>query len=574
MISELSIAGLGVIQSAQVRLGPRFTVVTGETGAGKTMVLTALGMLMGERPPSGLVRGDLARVEGCVVINDGDTTTRALLADVGGELDDGQLLVARVLPAAGRAKAFAGGASVPASKLSEISAGLVAIHGQSDQIRLRQPARQRALLDAFAGAKLARAHRDYRATFTEFTDALAALSERVDNARQRRDEAHELRTGLDAISAVDPQPGEDVTLRQEENRLANVADVVAACQRAHLALSDDDGGDADALTRVGDAVRAMASVEVDDSQLTSLATRLQDVSSLLTDVAADLAGYLARLDGDPGRLGWVQQRRAELAKLTRGYGPTVDDALAWADRAAARLAEIDLDDERIQELEALTDRLVSSLAEQAAMLSQLRTQAAAELGARVTRELQALAMPDATVNIEVTQTDDERGLQVGERRVAFTPEGIDQVAFLLTPHRGATPAPLGQGASGGELSRVMLALEVALAGVDSTPTMVFDEVDAGVGGKAAVEVGRRLARLARHTQVVVVTHLPQVAAFADTHLVVEKGSQGTITASNVTAVDGDERRRELARMLAGQEDSDHALAHADELLEMGRSEHD
>lgn len=572
MITELSIHGLGVIDSAHVEMGPHFTVVTGETGAGKTMVLTAVGMLLGARPGSGLVRGDQARVEGRIVLSQDDAATRELVAEVGGELDDdAELILARVLPAQGRAKAFAGGAAVPASRLAEISGGLVAIHGQADQLRLRQPARQRGLLDAYAGGRLAEARDKYRQVFADFGQTMDDLVERVDGARARRIEAESLRHGLETISAVAPQPDEDDNLRAEEERLANVEDIVGACRLAHRALSDDDGDD-DALTRVAAAVRAIESASRHDEGLAQLAARLNDVAGLLTDVAADLASYTASLDDDPARMAWVQHRRAQLTKLTRTYGPTVNDALAWAERSVQRLAELDGDDERIAELQARRDVLTAQLSELASQMSTMRAEAAVALEASITEELQALAMPDATVVIEVSQTLDEHGLPVGERRLAFTAEGVDQVTFLLAPHRGATPAPLGQGASGGELSRVMLALEVALAGVDATPTMVFDEVDAGVGGKAAVEIGRRLARLARHTQVVVVTHLPQVAAFADTHLVVAKGSQGTITSSNVHPVEGEARRREIARMLAGQEDSDHALAHADELLGLGRAE--
>ncbi|MCB9412930.1 MAG: DNA repair protein RecN [Actinobacteria bacterium] len=571
MITDLSITGLGVIESAEVEFGPRFTVVTGETGAGKTMVLTALEMLMGARPPSGLVRGEVARVEGAVLLTDSDSDAAALASEVGAEVDDGELILARVLPAAGRARAIAGGASVPAAKLGEICAGLVTIHGQSDQVQLRQPARQRALLDAFAGGDLARMHVSYRATFGEFTEVMAELADRVENATQRRLEADTLRDGLQIFDQVAPEPGEDVALRAEEESLADTADILTACQSAHAALSDAESGD-DAVSRVAAAVRALDAVGETDGQLRSMAVRLRETSELLAETAAELASYTARIADDPARLDWVQHRRAELAKVTRTFGPSLDDALAWAERSERRLAELEGDDERIEELAQRSDHLVATLADQARDMSMLRAAAAQDLAERVTEELRALAMPDAQVRIDIAQTDDDRGLEIGDRRVAFTGDGVDQVSFMLAPHRGADFAPLGQGASGGELSRVMLALEVALAGIDATPTMVFDEVDAGVGGKAAVEVGRRLARLGKHTQVIVVTHLPQVAAFADTHLVVAKGSAGTITASNVRPVSGEARRRELARMLAGQEESDHALAHADELLEMGRRE--
>ncbi|MDQ1248897.1 MAG: repair protein RecN [Actinomycetota bacterium] len=573
MISELSIRGLGVIESADIHLGARFTVLTGETGAGKTMVLTALGMLMGAKASTSLVRGERARVEGRWLLTGGDDEAARIVRDVGGEIDTDELILARVVPREGRARAFVGGASVPAAALAEISGELVAVHGQSEQIRIRQPARQRALLDAFAGEAFAALRRHYRDLFDDYQRVSADVTERVDGGQRRAAEAEQLRHGLEVIAAVAPQPGEDDALRVEEERLANVEDLAGACRHAHTALSDDDGGD-DALARVGAAVRQLERVADFDPDLAQLVDRLRECAGLLADVTADVASFTAGLEGDPNRLAWVQDRRATLSRLTRTYGATIDEVLAWAAASAARLADLEGDDDAIETLRAEQDRLRLELGEAAEAMSRERQRAADRLAARVSAELTALAMPDATLHIHLSRLPDASGLDTGDGEpVAFGPEGIDQVAFLLAAHRGATAAPLGQGASGGELSRVMLALEVALAGVDAVPTMVFDEVDAGVGGRAAVEVGRRLARLARHTQVIVVTHLPQVAAFADTHLVVAKDARGAITSSSVTALTGDDRRRELARMLAGQEDSDHALAHADELLALGVTEH-
>jgi DNA repair protein RecN (Recombination protein N) len=256
--------------------------------------------------------------------------------------------------------------------------------------------------------------------------------------------------------------------------------------------------------------------------------------------------------------------------LTRKYGDTVDDVLAWAEHSAARLLELDDTDGRVAELAARRDRIRAELAEIAVSLSTARAEAAERLAATVTAELASLAMPHAELRVSVSQTEDETGLPVGDRSLAFSVTGIDDVELLLAANRGAVPRPLGKGASGGELSRVMLAVEVALAATNPVPTFVFDEVDAGVGGKAAVEVGRRLAMLARRAQVLVVTHLPQVAAFADRHVVVVKSSDGTVTTSGLTVLDDAGRVRELSRMLAGLEDSETALAHAEELLATAR----
>lgn len=575
MIEEISIRGLGVIDEATIRPGAGFTVLTGETGAGKTMVLSALAMLMGDKPQPSLVRGERARVEGrwLLAAQEGAAGLRAVRAveDAGGECEDGEVILARVVPREGRARAFAGGASVPTAALGEIADGLVAVHGQSEQVRIRQSAKQREVLDAFAGSAVAGPRSRYRALHAHYLQVLAELQERTEGEAARAAEAELLRQQLAEIESVAPQTGEALALRAEEERLGNVEELAAACQSAHQALSDDDGGD-DALGRVGAAARLLDQAGAHDAEVAQLAVRVREAAALLADAAADVASYAASLEGDPARLSWVQQRRATLTRLARRHGGDVDELLEWSQRAGRRLADLDGDDDRIDELAAERDELVGVLAELAGQLSESRTAAAERLSAAVTGELAALAMPGAAMRIDVGRVPDEHGLCIDGMRWAFGPEGVDQVTFLLAPHPGAAPAPVGQGASGGELSRVMLALEVALAGVDATPTMVFDEVDAGVGGRAAVEVGRRLARLARSTQVIVVTHLPQVAAFADTHLVVRKDSSGAVTSSSVHTVAGEERRRELARMLAGLDSSDHALAHADELLEMGAAE--
>ena len=572
MIIDLAISGLGVIDQADVAVGPGFTVLTGETGAGKTMVLTALAMLRGQKVSPSLVRGQVARVEGRWSVGPDDAEVADLVGQAGGVLEDGELLLARTLPADGRARAFAGGVGVPAAVLGDIAGRLVAVHGQSDQIRLRNTARQRRVLDAFAGSRFAALRAHYGELYAELAAVETQLTDRVDNAEARLAEAERLRHGLDLIEQIAPEQGEDESLRAEEERLANVDDLATACAQAHAALSDDDGAGDDVLARLAGAVRLLDRVSDHDAAVGALADRLRECAGLLADAGADLASYGTSLDADPARLAWVQDRRADLSRLTRTYGPTLDDVLAWGAQAAQAAQELDGGDDAIAALRVERERLRAELAQAAEAMSRERSRAAEALAGRVTAELAALAMPDAKVQVDVTRTTDPDGLQVGDEFVAFGPEGIDNVEFLLSPHRGAAPAPLGQGASGGELSRVMLAVEVALAGVEPVATMVFDEVDSGVGGKAAVEIGRRLARLARHTQVLVVTHLPQVAAFADTHLVVTKDAHGAITASSVTRVAGAQRERELARMLAGQEDSDHALAHAAELLALGEAE--
>ncbi|MEP7091564.1 MAG: DNA repair protein RecN [Nocardioidaceae bacterium] len=572
MLEELRITSLGVIEESVLELGPGFTAITGETGAGKTMVVTALGLLLGGRADTGAVRtgARAARVEGLVTIHDQQSPTlaAALAAAVdaaGGEIEDGRLLLARQISAEGRSRAFAGGASVPVATLSSLADPLVAVHGQSDQHRLLQPAAQRDSLDSFAGtevlalrARFAQGHAALRATESELADVVAS-------SRERAREADLLRLGLAEVEAVDPQPGEDLALSAEEGRLGFADTLRTAAEQARESLSADEGQDA--LGAVAAARRLLEGVREHDTEVAGLADRLAEVSYLLSDVAADVSSYASGLETDPARLAAVSERRAALVALMRKYGDTVDDVLAWAEHSATRLLDLDTTDEQIVELTGRRDRIRAELGELAGALSAGRATAALALGTAVTSELVSLAMPHAELRVAVSQTDaGPDGLEVGGRTLRCGPTGVDDVELLLAANRGAEPRPLGKGASGGELSRVMLAVEVALAATNPVPTFVFDEVDAGVGGKAAVEVGRRLALLARHAQVLVVTHLPQVAAFADRHVVVVKSSDGTVTTSGLTTLDGPGRVRELSRMLAGLEDSQTALAHAEELL--------
>ncbi|TXS51168.1 DNA repair protein RecN [Streptomyces sp. t39] len=571
----MRIRSLGVIDDAVVELSPGFTAVTGETGAGKTMVVTSLGLLLGGRADPALVRigAKAAVVEGRVRVSAGSPA--ALRAEeAGAELEDGTLLVSRTVSAEGRSRAHLGGRSVPVGVLSELADDLVAVHGQTDQQGLLRAARQREALDRYAGAAVSDPLTGYAAAYRRLRAVSAEVEELTTRARERAQEADLLRFGLDEIAAVEPRPGEDVELAAEAERLGHAEALASAASAAHAALAGnpEDLEAVDATTLVAGAGRALDAVRAHDQALASLADRMGEISILLGDVAGELAGYADDLDADPLRLAAVEERRAALTGLTRKYGTDIAAVLAWAEESAARLIELDGDDERIGELTAERDALRDELAAQAQVLTDARTEAAARFAAAVTEELASLAMPHARVSFAVRQTEDPDGVEVGGRTVAYGPHGVDEVELLLAPHPGAPPRPIAKGASGGELSRVMLAVEVVFAGTDPVPTYLFDEVDAGVGGRAAVEIGRRLAKLARSAQVVVVTHLPQVAAFADRQLLVEKTDDGSVTRSGVTVLEGEDRVRELSRMLAGQEDSETARAHAEELLAAARAD--
>jgi DNA repair protein RecN (Recombination protein N) len=562
MLEELSIRSLGVIDSASLELGPGLNVVTGETGAGKTMIVTALGLLLGARADAGAVRTGAARarVEGRFVLPP-DSSVVDLAAEAGSELDEDSLLVSRSVSSEGRSRATAGGAGVPASTLGRLAAELVAVHGQSDQQLLLRASRQRECLDAFAGAE-AMLLAAYRATDARLRQVSAELDDIVGAARERAREADLLRYGVAEIEQAGPVDGEDVELQAEEARLGHADALRLAAEQARAALSGDETAldTVDALGLVSAARKSLEAERDHDPQLAALADTLAAASYALADVAADISSYAGSLETDPARLAWVQERRAALTALTRKYGDSVADVLAWSTQAARRLQALEGDDARIDQLRTEQHDLTAERLRLGERLRGVRTAAASELSQRVTAELTGLAMPEAAFSVRLAPL-----AEPGR-------DGLDEVTFELAASAGAPLRPLQRGASGGELARVMLAIEVCVAASSPLPTMVFDEVDAGVGGKAAVEVGKRLARLARSAQVIVVTHLPQVAAFADHHYLVVKSSDGSVTTSGVTALGEEARRTELSRMLAGLEDSTAALAHADELVELARAE--
>ncbi|MEU8586423.1 DNA repair protein RecN [Streptomyces sp. NPDC048664] len=575
VLEEMRIRSLGVIDDAVVELSPGFTAVTGETGAGKTMVVTSLGLLLGGRADPALVRigAKNAVVEGRIAVPEG-AAAAVRAEEAGAELDEGALLISRTVSAEGRSRAHLGGRSVPVGVLAELADELVAVHGQTDQQGLLKPNRQRQALDRYAGDAVAVPLTKYAQAYRRLRSVATELEEITTRARERAQEADLLRFGLDEIAAVEPRTGEDLELAEEAERLGHAEALASAATAAHAALAGnpEDPESIDAATLVAGAHRALEAVRSHDPALAALADRIGEVGILLGDVAGELAGYADDLDADPLRLTAVEERRAVLNALIRKYGQDVGSVLEWAEQGAARLTELDGDDDRVEELTAERDGLRTELGDLAQALSNARTDAAERFAAAVTAELSSLAMPHARVSFDIRQTEDPEGVEVGGRAVACGPSGVDEVELLLAPHPGAPPRPIAKGASGGELSRVMLAVEVVFAGTDPVPTYLFDEVDAGVGGKAAVEIGRRLARLAKTAQVVVVTHLPQVAAFADRQLLVEKTNDGSVTRSGVKVLEGEDRVRELSRMLAGQEDSETARAHAEELLATARTD--
>lgn len=552
MLTELRLSGFGVVDEAVLELGPGLTALTGETGAGKTMIVAGLGLLLGGRGDAGVVRHgrDRATVQGRWQVPP-DVVEQ--VAELGGDVDDGDDLVTlRHISAQGRSRAMVGGTGAPISSLASILSELATIHGQQEQIRLASLDRQREILDEYAKPS---GLVGYRADWAERRAAVADLEELVAQEAARVREIDLLRFGVGEIDAIAPEEGEDEALAAESVRLHDSDELKRLAMLVSAALSgDEDDFDApSALALAGEARKSLAALADRDPLAKDLADRLLEVHLQLGDLAADVAGYAADLTADPLRLEAVTTRRAELAGLTRKYGETVAEVRAWADDARTRLATLEGSDERIELLRGRVAELDNRLVRAAESISEQRRDAAHTLAVAVREELAALAMPHARLEFEVTP-------------VELGPHGADKVELMLAANPGSPSAPLSKVASGGELSRIRLALEVVLAGHSPHHTFVFDEVDAGVSGAVGLEIGRRLQRLADTSQVIVVTHLAQVAAFADAHFVVSKSIDGHVTTSDVRRLAPGEREPELARMMGGSATSEAGVGHAAELL--------
>ncbi|AYF77691.1 DNA repair protein RecN [Nocardia yunnanensis] len=578
MLTEIRIDGLGVISTATAQFHEGLTVLTGETGAGKTMVVTSLHLLSGARADAGRVRLGASRavVEGRFTVDavhDGALgEVEEVLESSGAERDDdGSIIAVRTVGSDGRSRAHLGGRSVPASVLSDFTTPLLTVHGQNDQLRLQRPDQQLHALDQFAADTVAPLLAKYQKARKAWLDKRNQLLERTARSRELALEADHLTQSLAEIDAVAPEPGEDEHLVHEVRRLSDLDSLREAASTAHDALAgpaDSPGEDAGALDLLG---TARARIEAsDDPKLSALGPRLGEAISVVVDLTTELSSYLSDLPSDPGALESMLTRQAELKTLTRKYAPDIDGVIKWADEARTRLASLDVSEEALAALAAEVESAAEKVRETARKLTAARTKAAGKLAAAVSTELGGLAMGRARLEVGVgpvvAGVQDSAPLVIDGQELHAGSTGVDEVEFRLAAHSGAHPLPLSKSASGGELSRIMLALEVVLASSEHGTTMVFDEVDAGVGGRAAVEIGRRLARLARTHQVIVVTHLPQVAAFADTHLVVDKLDDGKAVKSGVKALTQDERVVELARMLAGMGDTETGRAHAWELL--------
>ncbi len=582
MLTEIRIESLGAIPAATAEFDSGLTVLTGETGAGKTMVVTSLHLLGGARADANRVRAgaDRAVVEGRFLTADPlgaqpADVTEVLDSSGAQRDDDGSVIAARSVTSDGRSRAYLGGRSVPAKSLASFTAGLLTVHGQNDQLRLMRPEQQLAALDRFATESIEALLTTYRKRREEWLTARRDLIDRTNRARELAQEADRLGFALNEIDTVDPKPGEDDQLTADIHRLSELDALRDAAASAHGALAGADEADGESDSAIDRIAKAKALLDAtDDAALRALAPQLAEALAVVSDVSRELTAFTDELPSDASTLEEKLARQGQLRTLTRKYAADLNGVIAWAQEARTRLAEVDTSEETLAALAQRVDRLAGELATAATGLTKARTKAAKALGKAVTAELAGLAMDRAAFTIAVepipARADDSAPLTLPSGQAVHAgSSGIDAVEFGFAAHRDNPMLPLAKSASGGELSRVMLALEVVLAASTAGTTMVFDEVDAGVGGRAAVQIGRRLARLAHTHQVIVVTHLPQVAAFADIHLTVDRVSS---KGSGVRRLDDEDRVAELARMLAGLGDSDTGRAHARELLDAARAE--
>ena len=558
MIEQLRIKNLGVIRDATLDFSPGLTVLTGETGAGKTMVFRSLHLLFGGKADSSLIStgAEQASVEADVAIP-AELVTR--LDELGGQVEDGNIaIISRQVNSTGRSRSFAGGASVPAAAVSEMGDALVAVHGQSDQLRLTKTDQQRLLLDRYAGDSVAKP----MAKYSELWEAQRTLERRIESltsdAGTRAAQLERITRILEQVDSLKPLPGEDNELDDEAKRLAHTEALYEVTAHARDLLTGGQGDDLPVVAALVTARKGLDHERALDATLGEFADRMKELEILAADLSADISAYSSGIDASPQRLAFVESRRAALKTLTREFGD-VDGLLAWVEENRPRVAELEGGDEVLEQLRADLVQVKADLTKAAGEITKARTKAAAAFSAQVTGELESLAMPGATVQFKLSPANPG-------------PSGADLIELGLISRPDSPWIPMSKGASGGELSRIMLAVEVVLAAADPTETFVFDEVDAGVGGAAAVEVGKRLARLARNAQVIVVTHLPQVAAFADRHLVIARSDGQEVHSSSVSEVQQGERVAELSRMLAGLADSQAGTQLAEELLALAQVE--
>ncbi len=569
-LEEISIRNLGIIEESYLEFGKGLNVLTGETGAGKTMILTALNLVLGGKSDSALVRHGSDRLTTTATFSTGNGISAPLnqaLEEGNLSVEDAQIIFSRSVTADGKSKASCNATTVPASLLSDLSQYLIEIHGQSANTQLVKAARQRELLDRFGGAKISQPLNEYQQVFENYLELKNRIKGMKSASSVRDKEVADLEEFLDGWSKLKAVRGEVSSTKDEISRLSSVEDLRVASTGASEAISNDESG---SLAALGAAKRFLETAKGRDSRLDAIIDQVSESFYILDEASRDLSSYLSSLEADPDRLNHLQERRAALAAFIKKWSSAAEsdeilvELAAKAKTGRDQIVDLKGGDERIAELEGELTAIKKNLLASARKLTNARLGAAKELSEAVSSELKQLSMPHTELIIDIETPDYAGTLKESD----FAATGCDEISISIKAHATAAKVAIGKGASGGEMSRIMLALEVVIAKTHPVGTYIFDEVDAGVGGKAAIEVGRRLHLLAQSSQVIVVTHLPQVAAWADTHFRVEKRSDGSIVQSGVERLTEKDRVEEIARMLAGLEESSSALEHAAELLAM------
>ena len=558
-LEEITIRSIGVIDQSTLEISKGLTVLTGETGAGKTMILTALNLILGGKADSALVRKGSERLlaSGRFSI---PKSSEYLFEDV--LVEDGELIVTRTVAADGKSKATTNGVSATAGTLSAVGENLVEVHGQAANQNITKSSRQRELVDRFGQIDL----NDYQKALHDYHELKERITALKKSIAQKDKELADLREFANAFKKLNPSATEFAEIDGEIARLSSVEEFRLATAQAVAAIEDEEAG---SLTSLGVARRALEAARSKDPLLEAIYQQLSESFFLLDDAQSALNSYQSKLEADPARLDFLHARKADINTFIKKFGGsgTYEQELAELTvrfkNSSDAIADLEGGDQRLTELETQLTTLKKVLLAAAKSVSELRSKAADRLSKLVTTEIQQLSMPHASFVAKVESSD-----YSAPKESDFTSHGCDEIAMFIQGHKDAPLVALAKGASGGEMSRVMLALEVVIATTHPIGTYVFDEVDAGVGGKAAIEVGKRLHQLAQHAQVIVVTHLPQVAAWADSHFVVTKNNDGTVSQSDVRNVSGEDRIEEIARMLAGLENSSSAREHATELLSL------
>lgn len=565
-LEEIHIKNIGVITQANLEFDKGLTVLTGETGAGKTMVLTALNLVLGGKSESSLVRSGEDRLTASALFSIPKKRVYEF-ENLGIEIEDGSLSISRSVTRDGKSKAIASGVNVNAGTLSDVSEYLIEIHGQNSGLNINKGSRQREILDRYAGKSLDTPLKNYQKHLADYQHNKERISELKKSAASREESLASLKLFGESFAKLKPEENELSALDDEIKTLSSVEVLRIAVTQALSILESEEAG---VLNALGQAKKSLDSVKDFDSRLENFSDDFNDAFFVLADLLPNLTSYLQALEADPERLNFIQERKAALTSFIKKWNldSSADEALnQLIERnrsVASQLEDLGGGDERIKMLEQQLIVIKNELLNAAKALTFARREASVDLSTKVSLEMHSLSMPQTNLVIEVGAPDYESNLKESD----FTPYGCDSVNMFLQTHKDSPLVSLAKGASGGEMSRVMLALEVVLAASNPVGTYIFDEVDAGVGGAAAIEVGRRLHKLSKNAQVIVVTHLPQVAAWGDQHYVVEKSVDGTVVSSGVTNVQGDERISEIARMLAGLQESSSAKEHASELLNL------